>query len=211
MKIWLYGQPFSGKTHFASQFPNAKVISTDGNAEYLFKPENIIRVKNYQELNRAIEDVRKNPPEWLVIDTTGYLLDYLRFYFLDKNKVDYEGDIAYKGHSMLRSFYWESITTIANLCDNIIFISHEDTWQVKNKFGREITYFSPTFEEKLKDKMMGLMTVVARTVKESNEKNENIYKINIGHIDEELGGTRLPLKATQIDATFDAFINNIAK
>ena len=211
MKIWLYGQPFSGKTHFASQFPGAKVISTDGNAEYLFKPEAIIRVKNYQDLNEAIKKVRANPPEWLVIDTTGYLLDYLRFYFLDKNKVDYEGDIPYKGHAMLRSFYWQSIVTLADLCDNVIFISHEDTWQVKNKFGREITYFSPTFEEKLKNQMMGLMTVVARPVKDSNEKNESADKLDIGHIDEEFGGTRLPLKSTQIDATFQAFMDNIAK
>lgn len=211
MKIWLYGAPFSGKTTLASQFPNAKIISTDGNAEYLFKPEDILRVKNYKDLNDALAKVRNNPPEWLVIDTTGYLLDYLRFYFLEKNKVDYEGDIAYKGYSMLRSFYWESIVTISNICNNAIFISHEDTWQVKNKFGREITYFSPTFEEKLKRKMTGLMTIVARTVKESNEKNENSYKLNIGHIDEELGGTRLNLKSTQIDASYKSFMDNIIK
>ena len=33
MKIWLYGKVMSGKTTFASQFENAYIISTDGNAE----------------------------------------------------------------------------------------------------------------------------------------------------------------------------------
>ena len=35
MKIWVYGKVMSGKTTFASQFEDAYIISTDGNAEYL--------------------------------------------------------------------------------------------------------------------------------------------------------------------------------
>lgn len=208
MRIWIYGAPFSGKTTFASQFEGAKVLSTDGNAEYTFKKEDIYRIRNYADLNKAFSELKANPPKWLVVDTTSYLLDYLRFYFLDKNKVEYEGDIAFKGHTMLRAFYWETIVSLANLCDNIIFISHEDVWTVKNKFGREITMYSPTFEDKLKDKMMGLMTVVGRCVKESSEKNESRYLMHIAHNDEEFGGTRMPIKSTEIELTKKAFEDN---
>lgn len=208
MKIWLYGAPFSGKTTFASKFEGAKVISTDGNAEYLFKKEDIYRVKNYDDLNKAFIDIRAKNPKWLVVDTTSYLLDYVRTNWLTKNKVEHEGDIAYRGYAMLRAYEWEQILSLANLCDNVIFISHEDVYVTKNKFGREISNFAPTFEDKLKDKMMGLMTVTARMVKESSEKSEVSYKLHIGHLDEEVGGTRLPLKSTEIDATYDAFVNN---
>lgn len=208
MRIWIYGAPFNGKTTFASQFKNAKILSTDGNAEYLFKPEDIISVKSATDLNNAITNLRKNPPETLVIDTTEYLLDYLRFYFLEKNKVEHESDIAYKGYGMLRSFQWEQIVKLANMCKNVIFISHESIYVEKNKFGREITYYTPDFDDKLKDKMMGLCTVVMRAVKISNEKNDSSYMLHIAHTDEEYGGTRVPIKETEIPNDFNAFINN---
>ena len=128
MRIWIYGAPFNGKTTFASQFKGAKILSTDGNAEYLFPKEDIIRIKSATDLNNALTQLRKNPPETLVIDTTEYLLDYLRFYFLEKNKVEHESDIAYKGYGMLRSFQWENIVNLANMCDNVIFISHESIY-----------------------------------------------------------------------------------
>lgn len=208
MRIWIYGAPFNGKTTFASQFKGAKILSTDGNAEYLFPKEDIIRIKSATDLNNALTSLRKNPPETLVIDTTEYLLDYLRFYFLEKNKVEHESDIAYKGYGMLRQFQWENIVNLANLCDNVIFISHEAIYVEKNKFGREITYYTPQFDDKLKDKMMGLMSVVMRAVKISNEKNESSYMLHIAHTDEEFGGTRIPVRQTEIPNSKEAFDAN---
>ena len=208
MRIWIYGAPFNGKTTFASQFKGAKILSTDGNADYLFPKEDIFRIKNAADLNNAITKLRANPPETLVVDTTEYLLDYLRFYFLEKNKIEDEGDIAYKGYKMLRSFQWSQIVSLANLCDNVIFISHEAIYTEKNKFGREITYYTPQFDDRLKDKMMGLMTVVMRAVKISSEKNENSYMLHIGHVDEEFGGTRIPIRKTEIPNSKEAFEAN---
>lgn len=211
MRIWIYGAPFNGKTTFASQFKGAKILSTDGNAEYLFPKEDIIRIKSAKDLNNALTSLRANPPQTLVIDTTEYLLDYLRFYFLEKNKVEHESDIAYKGYGMLRQFQWENIVNLANLCDNVIFISHEAIYVEKNKFGREITYYTPQFDDKLKDKMMGLMSVVMRAVKISNEKNESSYMLHIAHTDEEFGGTRIPIRKTEIPNNKEEFDNNFLK
>ena len=94
MKIWLYGAVMSGKTTFSSQFEDAYIISTDGNAEYTFEADKILRVKNYKELNTALEKVRTIKPTWLIIDTTSYLIDYLRFYWCEKNGVEHESMIA---------------------------------------------------------------------------------------------------------------------
>ena len=118
MKLWIYGKVMSGKTTFASQFENAYIISTDGNAEYTFTPDKILRVRNYKELNDAIAKLKTIKPEWVIVDTTSYLIDYLRFYWCDKNGVEHESEIAYKGYTMLRSFLWESIFSIANAFDN---------------------------------------------------------------------------------------------
>ena len=209
MKVWLYGKVMSGKTTFASQFENAYIISTDGNAEYTFEPDKILRVKNYKELNDALEKVRTIKPNWLIIDTTSYLIDYLRFYWCDKNGVEHESEIAYKGYTMLRSFLWETIVRIANdYVDNVMFISHEQEIIEKNKFGREISKFQPVFEEKLRDQMSGLMGIIARTVKSISEDGTAKYELHISNSDDEFGGSRLAIKKTAIPLTKKDFDEN---
>ena len=211
MRIWIYGAPFNGKTTFASNFKGAKILSTDGNAEYLFPKEDIIPVKSATDLNNALQKLRANKPETLIIDTTEYLLDFLRFYWLERNKVEHESEIAYKGYGMLREFIWREVVNLANMCNNTIFISHEEVYVEKNKFGREVTYYTPQFDKNLKDKMMGLMSVVMRAVKISNEKNNSSYVLHIGHFDEEFGGTRLDIKETEIPNDLKAFADNFKK
>lgn len=208
MKVWLYGKVMSGKTTFASQFEDAYIISTDGNAEYTFAPDKILRVRNYKELNDSIAKLKSINPKWVIVDTTSYLIDYLRFYWCDKNKVEHESEIAYKGYTMLRSFLWESIFSIANSFDNVMFISHEQEVIEKNKFGREISKFQPVFEEKLRDQMSGLMGIIARTVKSISESGEAKYELHISNSDDEFGGSRLAIKSTAIPLTKKAFDEN---
>ncbi len=109
---------------------------------------------------------------------------------------------------MLRSFLWESIFTIANTFDNVMFISHEQEVIEKNKFGREISKFQPVFEEKLRDQMSGLMGIIARTVKSISESGEAKYELHISNSDDEFGGSRLAIKSTAIPLTKEAFDNN---
>ena len=208
MKIWIYGRVMSGKTTFASQFEDAYIISTDGNAEYTFEPDKILRVRDYKELNDAIAKLKTINPKWVIVDTTSYLIDYLRFYWCDKNGVEHESEIAYKGYTMLRSFLWESIFTIANSFDNVMFISHEQEIIEKNKFGREISKFQPVFEEKLRDQMSGLMGIIARTVKSIGEDGVAKYELHISNSDDEFGGSRLAIKSTCIPLTKKAFDEN---
>ncbi len=208
MKVWLYGKVMSGKTTFASQFEDAYIISTDGNAEYTFAPDKILRVRDYKELNDAIAKLKSIKPKWVMVDTTSYLIDYLRFYWCDKNKVEHESEIAYKGYTMLRSFLWESIFTIANSFDNVMFISHEQEVIEKNKFGREISKFQPVFEEKLRDQMSGLMGIIARTVKTISESGEAKYELHISNSDDEFGGSRLAIKSTAIPLDKKSFDDN---
>lgn len=208
MKVWLYGKVMSGKTTFASQFEDAYIISTDGNAEYTFSPDKILRVRDYKELNDAIARLKTIKPKWVIVDTTSYLIDYLRFYWCDKNKVEHESEIAYKGYTMLRSFLWESIFTIANTFDNVMFISHEQEVIEKNKFGREISKFQPVFEEKLRDQMSGLMGIIARTVKSISEDGTARYELHISNSDDEFGGSRLAIKSTAIPLDKKSFDDN---
>ena len=211
MKIWLYGKVMSGKTTFASQFENAYIISTDGNAEYSFDPDKILRVRNYDELDKAVEKLKSIKPTWVIVDTTSYLIDFVRLDWLVKNKVDYESELPYRGYTMLRSSIWERIFSIANSFDNVMFISHEQEVIEKNKFGREISKFQPVFEDKLRDQMSGLMGVIARTVKTTSEDGTPKYELHIGNSDDEFGGTRLAVKSTCIPLTKKDFDENFIR
>lgn len=215
MNIWLYGQPFSGKTYLASKFPNNYIISTDGNAEYLFPQDHIFRVKTFDDLNKAFVELRKVPRDkmqYITLDVVSYLYDIVREKFLEDQKISHESDLPYKGYKMLRDKFWDTITAITKLSDNVIFITHENIWVEKNKFGREINRFDPVFDEKLKTQMTGLMTIICRTVKEKDNEGKYHYNLQIGHIEEELGGTRLPLKETKIiDVDYEKFMANIIK
>lgn len=198
----------SGKTTFASQFEDAYIISTDGNAEYSFEPDKILRVRNYDELDKAVEKLKSIKPTWVIVDTTSYLIDFVRLDWLVKNKVDHESVLPYRGYTMLRSAIWERIFSIANSFDNVMFISHEQEIIEKNKFGREISKFQPVFEDKLRDQMSGLMGVIARTVKSTSEDGTPRYELHIGNSDDEFGGTRLAVKATAIPLAKEAFDEN---
>lgn len=211
MKIWLYGKVMSGKTTFASQFENAYIISTDGNAEYSFEPDKILRVRNYDELDKAVEKLKSIKPTWVIVDTTSYLIDFVRLDWLVKNKVDHESELPYRGYTMLRSSIWERIFSIANSFDNVMFISHEQEVIEKNKFGREISKFQPVFEDKLRDQMSGLMGVIARTVKTTSEDGTPKYELHIGNSDDEFGGTRLAVKSTCIPLTKKDFDENFIR
>lgn len=211
MKIWLYGKVMSGKTTFASQFENAYIISTDGNAEYSFDPDKILRVRNYDELDKAVEKLKSIKPTWVIVDTTSYLIDFVRLDWLVKNKVDHESELPYRGYTMLRSSIWEKIFSIANSFDNVMFISHEQEVIEKNKFGREISKFQPVFEDKLRDQMSGLMGVIARTVKTTSEDGTPKYELHIGNSDDEFGGTRLAVKSTCIPLTKKDFDENFIR
>jgi hypothetical protein len=160
-------------------------------------------------LNKALEKLRTIKCNWLIVDTTSYLIDYLRFYWCEKNGVEHESMIAYRGYAMLRNFLWESLVHIANdYADNVIFISHEQEIIEKNKFGREISKFQPVFEEKLRDQMSGLMSIIARTVKSVGEDGVAKYELHISNSDDEFGGSRLPVKATSIPLTKKDFVEN---
>ena len=215
MNIWIYGQPFSGKTYLASKFPNNYIISTDGNAEYLFPKDHIFRVKTFDDLSRAFENLKKVPKEkleYITLDVVSYLYDTVREKFLSEQKISHESDLPYKGYKMLRDKFWDTITSITKLSDNVIFITHENIWVEKNKFGREINRFDPVFDDKLKTQMTGLMTIICRTVKEKDNEGKYHYNLQIGHIEEELGGTRLPLRDTKIvDVDYEKFMANIIK
>ena len=218
MRIWLYGKPFSGKTTFVSKIPKSLVLSTDGNAKGIFKDEQIIPIKNINDLTTFISDWESGKYkgiDTIIIDVLEYLYDIIREYTLEKNKITYESDLGYaKGWRLVSDAEWFTFSKLAKLSENVVFISHEDEYVETSAVGKETTKYRPALNAKLHDKMTGLMTIVCRAVVKDIRLNDSItrkYYISIGDEATELSGTRLKLKSTKIENSWEEFIKNIEK
>lgn len=222
MRIWLYGRPFSGKTTFVSKVPNAVILSTDGNAKGLMEDKDIIPIKSVEDISKFIEDWKKGVYKGkttIIVDVLEHVYDMIREYTLEKNKIEHESDGSWgKGWQLVRDAEWYTISKLARLADDVIFISHEDEYTVKSVIGKETTCYRPALTEKLHDEMTGLMTIVCRAVVNEVSLNGQVvkkYHISIGDSSTELSGIRAPysnyIKSTKVENDYNKFIENISK
>lgn len=217
MKIWLYGKPFSGKTTFVSKIPNSLILSTDGNAKGLFKDEQIIPIKSVEDIQKFITDYNngKYKCETLIVDVLEHIYDLLREYTLEHNKVSHESELAYgKGYQLVKDAEIFTLSKLLRLCDNVIFISHEDEYTETSAIGKETTKFRPALNAKLHDKIAGFMTMIMRTFVTETRVNDKIvrkYYLSIGDTANELAGTRIKVKETKIENDYEIFKNNLEK
>ena len=205
-KLWIYGQPFTGKSYFASQFPKPFCINTDGNAQFYEDKCPYVVVKNFKEFEKALSELDVAKYQTLIIDVTEHIFDFSREHFLEKNGVDHESDMEWgKGWTLVREGFWLLISKIARLDLNVVLVSHEDSYEVKNRVGVVKTYFRPLLIEKLQSRVAGIMHFVGRCYLDGDGKN----KISFGNLETELTGNRLPIKENVIDNTYKSFISNL--
>ena len=214
-KIWIYGQPYSGKTTFADQSPTPLNLNTDGNVKYVTMPR--LAIKDEVTLNgrlterkfaweifkEAISDLEKGSDfETIVVDLLEDTYEHCRLYVFDKNNIEHESDSGYgKGWDLVRTEYLSTIKRLLNLDYNIILISHEDTSKdLTKKSGDKITSIKPNLNEKVSNKIAGMVDLVARLVVDGNKRTLNFKSDEVV-----FGGGRLQgVKTTEIPLSWDA-------
>lgn len=215
MIILNYGLPYSGKSYFTSQFPKPYVISLDGNAKYLYPEGSYKVVRSINDYSRAISDFLKDPKDFetLIIDPIDLLEQYIRGYYLDKLNIEdeAEGDFG-KPWRLIREGFYQSILKTTKFAGDVILISWEQNITSKNRLGVETTRVAPGFNPKLQDRISGLTTMIAHSVKvvsKRGTKETTSYKVSFGHFADELSGTRIPIKSTIINNSYDEFKHNL--
>lgn len=213
LKIWLYGKPFSGKTKFATEFEKPFVINTDGNAKLFTKDYKV--VKNMNEFGETLNWFLSGKHEYktLIIDVVEHVYDFVRQYYLDKFNIDHESDGEWgKVWTIVKEGFWTIMQKLASCDYTVIFISHEEEYTVKNKIGKEITYWKPALNDKLHDRMCGIMQLVGRCYLDEvvlNGEPLKRYFISFGSNVTELSGVRVPLEKLKIENNFEDFKNNL--
>ena len=86
IKLFLYGEPYTGKTTFASKFPNPLILSTDGNYKFLTTPA--LDVNNLTDWKELIDVLGRN---FRVLHQTGVRINPFtrRFRFSRSLSVNY--------------------------------------------------------------------------------------------------------------------------
>lgn len=216
--VWLYGVPFSGKTFLANQFPDPLMLNTDGNIKFVDAPYVPIRdeVKNdgsrnpkrtlaWQIFKDAITELEKKDNDFktVVVDLLEDCYEHCRIYMYDKLNITHESDDSFSAWDKVRTEFLSTMKRLMNLdYENIILISHEDrSKDITRKGGDKITAIKPNLQDKVANKIAGMVDIVARVVADGDERTLS-FKTN----EVIFGGGRLTVTKKEIPLNYDAFM-----
>lgn len=216
-KIWLYGEFTTGKTYLANQFPEPLMLNTDGNIKFVDAP--FIAIKDevvvegrltkktlaWQVFKDVVSELEKkeNTFKTIVIDLLEDLYEYCRLYMYDKLNIDHESDDSFRAWDKVRIEFLSTIKRLMNLdYENIILISHEDkSKDITNKSGAKFTAIKPNINEKLANKIAGMVDLVGRTLHEDGK-----YTVSFKTNEVVFGGSRLKISVNEIPSEYSEIV-----
>lgn len=216
--VWLYGSPFSGKTTFANKFPDPLMLNTDGNIRFVDAPYISIKDKievqgrmtkktlAWEIFKDVISELEKKDNDFktIILDLLEDLYEYCRLYMYDQMGITHESDDSFRAWDKVRTEFLSTLKRLMALdYENIILISHEDTTKdITKKGGDKLTSIRPNLQDKVANKVAGMVDIVARVVADGDirilsfKTNEVIF-----------GGGRLTTKTNEIGLDYDEFLN----
>ena len=214
-KLWIYGQPFSGKTTIADKFPDPLMINSDGNVKYVTAP--YITITDRVEVNGRITKttmawevfketidelaLKQNTFKTIVVDLLEDMYEHCRKYVYKELGITHESDGGYgKGWDMVKTEFLSTLKKLVNLdYENIILISQETISEdITKRSGDKITAIKPNIPDKTALKVAGMVDVVMRAVVIDGE-----YKITFKTDEVEFGGGRIKLSVKEIPNSYD--------
>ena len=214
-KLWLYGQPFSGKTTFAVGSPGHYVLSTDGNAQYSTNSYKVIsdevtqmgRIKNrkyaWEVFKEEIEKLEVGSEyKTIVVDLVEDTYEMCRLYMYHKLNITHESDDSFRAWDKVRTEFLSTIRRLMNLPYDIVLLSHEDTSKdITKKNGENITAIKPNLTDKVSNKVAGMVAVVGRAVCDDNN-----YTLQIKTDEVVFGGGRLNINNVTVPLNWDELV-----
>lgn len=230
VRLFLYAEPGFGKSYFADQFPEPFIINTDGNLPYYTAPGLIVNQweasKNEPEAkNRSFVDVvdelvKNNGYGYktIVVDLIENVYELARQAKLAEFGLNHESDAGGygKGYQIVRDPFYVVMKKLYSLPLNIILLSHENEKVIKDRIGREYTYFMPNLTDTVVKKLSGTGYTLRGYWKGSltNDNLESKAKrmLSLSPKDNELHVARLvdadgnPVELDDIELSYENFI-----
>lgn len=217
--IWIYGAPYSGKTTFANAFPDPLMLNTDGNAKVssgIDAPVQPIRdtvtvegrlTKRklaYEVFTETVDELEKkqNTFKTIVVDLLEDVYEACRVFICDRQGWKHESDDSFRAWDMVRSEFLNTLKRLLNLdYENIVLISHEDrTRDLTRKGGDKISSIKPNLQDKVANKVAGMVDFTARVVAEDGDR---VLSFKTSEVI--FGGGRLRTTKKEIPLDYAAF------
>jgi hypothetical protein len=117
--------------------------------------------------------------------------------------ITHESDDSFRAWDKVRTEFLSTMRKLVNLdYENIILISHEDTSRdITKKGGDKVTAIKPNMQDKVSNKIAGMVDLVTRLVSEGGTR-----KLSFKNSETVFGGGRLIVKEDEINADYDEFI-----
>lgn len=177
-KIWVFGAPFSGKTTLANQAPDPIMLNTDGNIHFVDAP--YIAVKDtmdgrqkklaWEVFKGAIDDLEAGSDfETIAVDLLEDTYESCRLWMYKQMGITHESDDSFRAWDKVRTEFLSTFRRLLNLPYNIVLISHEDmSKDITKKSGDKITAIKPNIQDKIANKIAGMVDIVCRVVVEDD-------------------------------------------
>ena len=185
--FFIWGETMSGKSYFASYFPNPLILNTDGNSEQGQAPSIQIRnIRNAQgkleqSAIKQLDDIiialqvenPKRPPEQrfqtVVVDVIDDICVMIEQAICIDAGVQALSDIPYgKGYAMFNTALQQFVMDLKALPMNVIYISREISITDENT---GVTKYEPSLKGKYYNKVNGNCDLVIRTSKIGSGQN----------------------------------------
>ena len=219
--VFLYGDPKSGKTTIASQFPDALILGFEKGWSALpgvmAQPMN--SWSDFRKVLRQLKDPQvKERFSTIVVDTADIAYDLCEAYICANAKradggfgVDAVGDIPFgKGYTLVAKEYDECLRAIVQMDYGLVIISHATDKTFKNEQGQEYNQIVPTLSSKPRNIVSRLCDIIgySRIVKDPKTGDEST-KLFMRGTDRFVAGSRFKYTPDYIDFTYDHLVEAI--
>lgn len=187
--FFIWGAPMSGKSYFASFFPNPIVLNTDGNSEQGTAPGFQIRnlrdkngnptqlvTKQLDDIILALQNQAQGEDSFktVVVDVIDDIIVMLEQAICWDNGVKSLGDIPYgKGYALFNTALQQLVMDLKALPMNIIYISREISITDENTGA---TTYHPSLKTKYFNIVNGNCDVEIRTKKVGDGVNASYFR-----------------------------------
>lgn len=215
IKLWIYGDPFSGKTTFANGSPMPLMLNTDGNVKFIDAPSIAIKdtletegrmtkkVFGWATFKDSIAELEKDPQgfETVVVDLIEGVYELCRTYMYDKRGWEHESDDSFKAWDIVRKEFLDTMRRCTNLDMNVILISHEDSSRdFTRPAGNKVTALKPNISEKVAKQLAGMVDVVGRVA-----VRDGVHLLTFKTDETVFGGGRLKMGVKEMPLDWEAF------
>ena len=209
-KMWIYGAPFSGKTTLCDDAPTPLNLNTDGNVKTVTMARLPIkdtmdgRQKKlaWEVFKSAIDDLEAGSDfETIVVDLLEDTYESCRLWMYKQMGITHESDDSFRAWDKVRTEFLSTFRRLLNLPYNIVLISHEDmSKDITKKSGDKITAIKPNIQDKIANKIAGMVDIVCRVVVEDDGRYLSFKSDSVV-----FGGGRISNRGiTQIPLSWDS-------